>query len=1421
MKTLKRELLTTFMSMAIAIVVAIAAVLWWKLDESIRQQSDLVAGFMKSEVRATLDRSLRTFGMISDDLLNHVGVTADAVSHRQDIITFVRKSQPEPLNASLSPAAEKHGVDIMAVFDLDGILLASSRGEVDDIEASRHFQASEIGRRILDLVAYLTDGAPQAVTGYLRLDPEFLRNYGLQDRGIAGRGALGMVSARIVIDEFGDPLGFLFVGKILNRYTEPLEKLQRLTKTAFVTFFDTVPIASAGFPAAVPVIDDTTKADIEKTGRKIISLVVGTEAYVLDCTPLRAVEGQVLGVRCAGITEAKALEAEGQMAALGYRTRNEIQKWFVIIAGGSLAGVILLSLVFATRISKPLVAMTSAMTRLADNELDTEIPMPRQSSEIASMAEAMQVFKDNAVERARAEGDLRESEERYRRLVELSPDGILVHRQGGVIFANAAAARLLGADGAEDLVGRSVVDLCHPDYRDAAAARRRMVEEQGLTVPPMEQVWFRLDGQTFVVESSGTPVTYEGQTVILAVFRDITERKRAEEALRESEERFRAIVDNSPAIVSLKDKDGRYLLVNRQYERELGVSADQVIGRMTGDVLPPDHATLAEAHTRAVISTGTVVEREEELTIQGEKRVYRTVKFPVFDSDGNLKNIGSIATNVTEHKRAERERLEKEQWFRAVVDNSPTAIFLKDPDSRYLMVNKTYADWYNIDPETVQGMTPGDIYLPEVAEQILANDRRVVETGWVMEREIETESVLKDGTNRTVMVVKFPILDADGKVIAIGVIQADISDRRRAEEAMRTSEGRLRGAVESLQEGFALFDADDRLVIMNAEYNRLNPFAQEALDRGLRYEDVLRKNVERGVILDAVGREEEFIRERVGRHHNPGGEIIRQFADGSWYILKEARTPEGGIALSFIEITELKKIEQALRQSEERLLGAVENLQEGFALYDADDRLVMLNEEYRRLQPGAEDILVPGMPFEDLMYRNVENRIITAAIGREKEYFRERLEHHRNPTGPIIRELSNGTWYIIKEARTPDGGIVVSETDITELKHVEEALRGSEERFRSLIEGSIQGVLINRNFVPLFVNQAFADMFGYSGPEEIVALGSVLELNAPHERDRMRHYHNQRVIGADAPGSYEYQGVRKDGTVIWLENRVSVVSWEEAPAVLMTVVDITEHKHAEEDSRRHQDELAHVWRLSAMGEMATSLAHELNQPISAISTYTQGCVDKLRSPRVKPKELLGALVEASEQAERAGAILRRIRNFVRKKAPEQQAVNINDAIADVTGLVQAEARRYDVSVQLQLADDLPPVFVDPIQVQQVILNLTRNGIEAIGGTSSVIRDLVIGTALGNDGTVSVSVRDSGVGVPGSLLDRVFEPFFTTKANGLGMGLSISRSIIEAHGGRLWATSDAHGGTVFQIALPVGEEMGEVGRDDARAHSFHR
>ena len=374
--------------------------------------------------------------------------------------------------------------------------------------------------------------------------------------------------------------------------------------------------------------------------------------------------------------------------------------------------------------------------------------------------------------------------------------------------------------------------------------------------------------------------------------------------------------------------------------------------------------------------------------------------------------------------------------------------------------------------------------------------------------------------------------------------------------------------------------------------------------------------------------------------------------------------------------------------------------------------------------------------------------------------------------------------------------------DITERKRAEDALRESEERFRTIFENAgVGAALVDWKGHPIKCNPTLQRMLGFT--EDELRNKAFSEFTHPDDIDRDWKLYTEVLAGKRDKYEIEKRYITKDGRVVWGNLIVSLMKNKDGtPADYMVgmVEDITERRHAEEQLRQAQEDLAHVTRVLVMGELTAAIAHEVNQPLTGVITNGNFVLRELASGMTNPEKVREAIAEIVEDGTRASAVISRIRALFTKGAADRAELDINDVIQEVAVLVRNEAARNHVQVRLDLAAGLPHVLGDRVQLQHVLINLVMNGMDAMRTVAGRPRKLSIKSVKHADG-VLVQVQDSGIGLDPDLVDRIFEPFFTTKPQGIGMGLSISRSIIESHGGRLWAESGSKG-AIFQFTLPV-------------------
>lgn len=468
----------------------------------------------------------------------------------------------------------------------------------------------------------------------------------------------------------------------------------------------------------------------------------------------------------------------------------------------------------------------------------------------------------------------------------------------------------------------------------------------------------------------------------------------------------------------------------------------------------------------------------------------------------------------------------------------------------------------------------------------------------------------------------------------------------------------------------------------------------------------------------------------------------------------------------------------------------------------------------QRFNPAAENIF--GRPAKDVLGKNVSMLMPDPFRAQHDDYIARYLATGEARIIGVGREVlglrADGSTFPIELSvghvrLTGDDQFVGIVRDISKRKLDEERLRQQDEVIRRSFEDApLAAFTRDREGRFLSVNRAMCTLLGYDS-EDLLAVPAI-DVVHPADRPAAHDTAVRLERGELESDIHRRRLLRKDGSVVHCRLHLGVVHDEEGrPALeIAQIEDESEHRRLVEEANDLRERLAHVGRLGILGEMATGIAHEINQPLTAIANYAQACRYAIQGGTATDDDIIDMLEKITRGAKRAGEVIRRMRGLVRKRDSERENLDLNDLVSDVVRLAEVDARLREARIELKLANGSPQVLADGVQIQQVVLNLARNGMEAMIEMPRDEQILEISTAAG-DGAAEVTVRDRGAGLPNGDAERVFDPFFTTKEEGMGMGLSLCRSIIESHGGRLWFTGNEGPGTTFHFSLPILEEAG--------------
>jgi PAS domain S-box-containing protein len=820
---------------------------------------------------------------------------------------------------------------------------------------------------------------------------------------------------------------------------------------------------------------------------------------------------------------------------------------------------------------------------------------------------------------------------------------------------------------------------------------------------------------------------------------EITEARQAQQALGDREERY--------ALVARASAEGIYdwnVVTNQLYT---SARLCELIGIAETDaanidwnrrIHPDDFQHYRQALVAHFKRQSPRLRCEYRVQVRsGEYRWFLDSGLAVRDETGRCVRLVGAISDITERKNAEDALRESEERYELAMDAINEAVYdwRIDRDEIY----------YSPNIHSQLGFSGAELRTPEDWRRRIHPDDAVDYRAAMLAHfkgltprfERTYRYCAADGSWRWVRQHGIALRDASGRAYRMIGATGDVTDAKLTEQALERARTRLNEAIEAVSEGFAWFDADDRLVLCNTQFREFYAGAADVIVPGMSFEQMLRGTMERDVIAGAGDRSQEWFAQRMQRHRDPSAPQEYQLSDGRWLKISERKTAEGGIVGVYTDITALKTRESQLsetidraakakneaEQARARLFDAIESITEGFVLFDADDRIALCNSRYRRFfaELAGNDVgslIVEGTQYEDFLRAAYSRGMFPDREQNADRWVERIMQHRRMPQGPRERPLADGRWLQVSERRTLDGGLVAVYTDVTERKRIEEEIRAA----RDAAETSLR------------------------------------------------------------------------------------------------------------DLQKAQASLLHTQKMAALGQLTAGIAHEIKNPLNFVNNFSAvsiELIDELRGEiqratvegetRAEIEELATTLrdnlAKIVQHGNRADLIVKNMLLHSREGSGEHRPVDINAIVEEALNLAYHGARAEKSGFNIALERSLDPAAgrVDcfPQEVTRVLLNLISNGFYAASKRHTQTKDkghepkLAASTRDLGD-RVEIRIRDNGTGIRQDVREKMFNPFFTTKpaGEGTGLGLSISYDIIvKQHGGTLEVDTRPGEFTEFRIVLP--------------------
>ena len=1076
--------------------------------------------------------------------------------------------------------------------------------------------------------------------------------------------------------------------------------------------------------------------------------------------------------------------------------------------------------------------------------------MQQLFDELGKLHQKIEELEKLDAERNKTETLLRDSEEKYRTLIESTLDFVFtVDRQGKFTYINPRFEMVTGHTAAE-LIGRLFTDVIAPESKEIAATqfKKGFRGEKGA---PYEIDILHKDGSRIPVEFNVTTLLDKNNrpTGRYGIGRDITERRHADSALKESEDRLHSIIQGSPISTFVIDKDHKVVYWNRALEELSQISSYEVIGTRgqwrafystarpcLADLLVDEaFDKIPEWYAGKCRKSDLLEEAYEALAFfpdlgNGGKWLRFTAAV-IRNTEGNLIGASETLEDISDRKQAEKELTESEEKYRLVVENAGEAIFIVQ-DGMMQFVNRATMD--------LIGYSEGILTSKPFIEFIYPDDREEVSERYMKRLKNEELSpihnfrvVVKDGSIKWVEIHAASI-SWKGKPATLNFV-SDITERKRTDEMLLQSISLLTATLESTTDGILDVDHDGHVLSFNRKFQSMWLIPESvAASRD--------DNLLLAFVLDQLKDPNSFIEKIRHLYSQPEEESfdILEFKDGRIFERYSQPQKMGDVIIgrvwSFRDVTERNRAEYELRESQRRLSEIIEFLPDATLVIDKDENVIAWNRAIEEMTGVKKENMLGKGNYEYAIpfYGDRRPILIDLALHPHPEMGKKYTAIQRRgdilfgesftPNLPPGNVHLSATASVLRDSQGEIYAAIECIRDNTYRKHAEEALQKSEEKYRFITERMSDVIwTLDSNFRVQYVSPSVSKALGFTLDERMKqtvverltpdSLKNVQEiLNRELHRDHMSDIDPDRTVTLDL----EY--VHRDGSAVWHETVISGIRDDEGNIIGYHGVsrDITERKQIENERQRLEERLRRAEKMEALGSLAGGVAHDLNNVLGGLMGYSELLLMDIPEGNPWRRHVSNILLSS----QRAAAIIQDLLTLARRGVPISEVVNMNNVISSYFKTPEFEklkAYHPYVTFRIDLEEDLMNVKGSPVHLEKTIMNLISNASEAIldkGDVTLRTENLYLDKPIrGYDEVregdyVVLMVSDSGRGIPAADIEKIFEPFYTKKAmgrSGTGLGLAVVWGTVKDHDGYIDVQSEDGNGSTFTIYFPATRE----------------